>query len=218
MRRFNHLPIQDFTEIDVRSRRFLMGIFKSKPKVRSGAMLPEEVKNKLIKIGKGKKVKITRLAYDGTPEDPPIEIKIIDIGHNHFTGKIINVERSISESQSEKLIYIKGGGGTLDFYYTDGDIMSMEEDIDEKIVEQRNIEEIREILDALDLKEEITISYYDKNQGGVINGVGVLEEKNMETLDFKVTLSLINDIKLKKDKTIVLNLNNDKILDLEVII
>ena len=106
----------------------------------------------------------------------------------------------------------------VDFYFADGDILSLEEDIDEKIVEQRNIEEIREILDALDLKEEITISYYDKNQGGVINGVGILEEKNMETLDFKVTLNLINDIKLKKDRTVILNLNNDKILDLEVII
>ncbi len=218
MRVLNHFPVQDFIEVDVRSRRFLMGLFRSKPKVRAGALLPEEVKNKLIKIGKGKKVKVTRLAYDGTPEDPPIEIKIIDIGNNHFTGKIINVERSISEGQTEKLIFIKGGGGTLDFYYTDGDILSMEEDIDEKIVEQRNIEEIREILDALDLKEEITISYYDKNQGGVMNGVGTLDEKNMETLDFKVTLTLINDIKLNKDKTITLNLNNDKILDLEVII
>jgi hypothetical protein len=195
-----------------------MSLFKSKPKVRPGAMLPQEVKNKLIKIGKGKKVKINRLAYDGNPEEPPIEIKVIDIGNDHFTGKIVNVERSISESQSEKLIFIKGGGGTIDFYFTDGDILSVEEDIDEKIVEQRNIEEIREILDALDLKEEITISYYDKNQGGVINGVGTLDEKNMETLDFKVTLDLINDIKLKKSKTVVLNLNNDKILDLEVII
>jgi len=195
-----------------------MSLFKSKPKVRPGAMLPSEVKNKLIKIGKGKKVKITRLAYDGTPEDPPIEVKVIDIGNDHFTGKIINVERSISEGQTEKLIFIKGGGGTLDFNFNDGDIMSLEEDIDEKIVEQRNIDEIREILDALDLKEEITISYYDKNQGGVINGVGTLDEKNMETLDFKVSLTLINDIKLNKTKTVLLNLNNDKILDLEVII
>jgi hypothetical protein len=181
-------------------------------------MLPEELKSILIKIGKGKKVKITRMAYDGTPEDTPVEIKVIDIGKDHFTGKIINVERSISESQSEKLIFVKGGGGTIDFYFGDGDILTVEEDIDEKIVEQRNIEEIREILDALDMKEEITISYYDKNEGGVINGVGTLDEKNMETLDFKVTLSLINDIKLKKAKTIILNLNNDKILDLEVVI
>jgi hypothetical protein len=218
MRILNHFPHQDFIEVDFRSRRYLMGLFKSKPKVRAGALLADEVKSKLIKIGRGKKIKITRLAYDGTPEDPPIEVKIIDIGNNHFTGKVINVERSISEGQSDKLIFIKGGGGTIDFFYADGDILSLEVDIDEKIVEQRNIEEIREILDALDLKEEITISYYDKIQGGVINGVGILEEKNMETLDFKVTLSLINDIKLKKDKTVILNLNNDKILDLEVII
>jgi hypothetical protein len=195
-----------------------MALFKSRPKVRPGAMLPDEVKSKLIKIGKGKKVKITRLAFDGSPEETPIEIKVIDIGKDHFTGKIINVERSISESQNEKLIFIKGGGGTIDFNFTDGDIMTLEEDIDEKIVEQRNIDEIREILDALDVKEEITISYYDKNQGGVINGVGTLDEKNMETLDFKVTLTLINDIQLKKTKTILLNLNNDKILDLEVVI
>jgi len=213
-----HFPSQDFFEVDSRNRRFFMKIFKSKAKVREGAIQPEEVKRKVIKIGKGKKVKITRMTYDGTTEDSPIEVKIIDIGNDHFTGKVINVERSISESQSEKMIFIKGGGGTIDFRFADGDILSVEEDIDEKIIEQRNVDEIREILDALDLKEEINISYYDKNEGGVINGVGTLDEKNMETLDFKVTLILINDIKLKKAKTVSLNLNNDKILDLEVVI
>jgi hypothetical protein len=218
MRSFTHFPAQNLFEVENRSRRFFMKIFKSKTKVRVGALMPDDVKQKIIKIGKGKKVKIIRMAYDGTPEDSPIEVKIIDIGNDHFTGKVVNVERSISESQSEKLIFIKGGGGTLDFRFTDGDIVSVEEDIDEKIVEQRNVDEIREILDALDLREEINISYYDKNEGGVINGVGTLDEKNMETLDFKVTLILINDIKLKKTKTIALNLNNDKILDLEVVI
>jgi len=202
------------------SRRYFLKLFKSKTQkvFRVGAIPPGELKKLVISIGKGKKINITRLAYDGTPEDPPVAVKIIDIGHDHFTGKFINVERSISESQDKKMIYIKGGGGTIDFNFNDGDILKIEEDIDEQIVEQRNVEEIREILDALDLNEDINISYYDKNEGGVINGVGILKDKNMDTYDFTVVLKLINDIKLSNPREVSLNLDRDQILDLEVVI
>jgi len=202
------------------SRRYFLKLFKSKTQKvsRVGAIPPGELKKLVISIGKGKKINITRLAYDGTPEDPPVAVKIIDIGHDHFTGKFINVERSISESQDKKMIYIKGGGGTIDFNFNDGDILKIEEDIDEQIVEQRNVEEIREILDALDLNEDINISYYDKNEGGVINGVGILKDKNMDTYDFTVVLKLINDIKLSNPREVSLNLDRDQILDLEVVI
>jgi hypothetical protein len=62
------------------------------------------------------------------------------------------------------------------------------------------------------------ISYYDANEGGVINGTGKLISKNMDSLDFKVTLTVINEIELNQPREIALNLNNDNILDLEVMI
>jgi hypothetical protein len=204
-------------------RRYFLKIFKSKKeKTSSGEHLdtfePADLKKRVIELGKGKKVSITRLGYDGVPEEHPVAVKIIDIGNDHFTGKVVNVDREVSESQDTKLIFVKGGGGTIDFRFADGDILTIEEDIDEEIIEERSIEEVREILEALDLKEDITISYYDKDKGGVMNGLGILTDKNMETLDFKVTLSMINEIKLREPKEISLNLENDQILDLEVVI
>ena len=43
-------------------------------------------------------------------------------------------------------------------------------------------------------------------------------EKDLDTMDFKVKLSVINDIELNSPREILLNLNNDKIVDLEVVI
>ncbi len=204
-------------------RRYFLKIFKSK-KAKSShlrhpdAIPPDELKKRVIDLGKGKKVSIIRLSYEGIPEDHPVAVKIIDIGNDHFTGKFVNVDREVSESQDKKLIFVKGGGGTIDFRFVDGDILTIEEDIDEEIREERSVKEVGEILEALDIKEDITISYYDVDKGGVINGLGVLTDKNMETLDFKVTLSMINEIKLRERREVSLNLENDQILDLEVVI
>jgi len=204
-------------------RRYFLNLFKSKKEKaelsgRPDAIPPEELKKRVIEMGRGKKVSIMRMTYDGTPEDHPVAVKIIDIGNDHFTGKVVNVDRDVSESQEKKLIFVKGGGGTIDFRFEDGDIISIEEDIDEEIVEERSIEEVREILEALDVNEDITISYYDKDKGGVINGAGQLTEKNMDTLDFRVTLKIINEISLKEPRVVSLNLEKDQILDLEVVI
>jgi len=199
-------------------RRYFLNLFKSKKAKSSQSIPPSELKKKIIGIGKGKKVSITRLTYEGIPEDHPVAVKIIDIGNDHFTGKVVNVDREVSESQDTKLIFVKGGGGTIDFRFADGDIIAVEEDIDEEIIEERSIEEVREILEALDIQEDITISYYDKDKGGVMNGLGILTDKNMDTLDFKVTLSMINEIKLRAPKEVSLNLEKDQILDLEVVI
>ncbi len=204
-----------------RMKRHFFKLFTTKRRrveLREGVMTPEALKERVISIGRGKKVDITRMAYDGKPEEPPIAIKLIDIGGDHFTGKVINVDRSISESQDTQLIFLKGGGGTVDFRYDDGDIIRVDEDIDEEIVQQRNVEEVREILGALDIDEDINISYYDKNEGGVINGTGKLTDKNMESGDFKITLHLINDIEIKRDQEVSLNLERDEILDLEVVL
>jgi hypothetical protein len=204
-------------------RRYFLNFLKSKKRKTSDPgglqpIPPDELKKKVIELGKGKKVSITRLTYEGEPEDHPVAVKIIDIGNDHFTGKVVNVDREVSESQEKKLIFVKGGGGTVDFFFADGDIIAIEEDIDEEIIEERSIEEVREILEALDIHEDITISYYDKDKGGVMNGLGVLTDKNMDTLDFKVTLSMINEIKLNAPKEVSLNLESDQILYLEVVL
>ena len=204
-------------------RRYFLKLFKAKKDKavvlrHPDAIPPDELKKRVIDLGRGKKIKITRLSYDGETEDLPVEVKIIDIGNDHFTGKVVNVDREVSESQDTKLIYLKGGGGTIDFYFADGDIMAVEEDIDEEVISERSVDELREILEALDLNESVTISYYDKYKGGIINGVGALTEKNMETLDFKVTLTMINDIKLRESEIVALNLEKDQIVDLEIVI
>ncbi|WP_456407344.1 hypothetical protein [Caldithrix abyssi] len=200
-------------------QRYFLGLFKRKKKVelRPGAMPPEKVKEIVKKIGKNKKVNIRRVEYDGTPEEKPITVRIIDIKDDYFTGNVINVERSIKQELDEKVVYIKGGGGTIDFYYEDGDIMSIEEDVDEVVIEQRNIGELVEILDALDINEEILISYYDEAKGGVINGRGRLISKNLENNDFEVEFSVINEIELDRPKVVKLNLEKDKVLDIEVV-
>ncbi len=203
-----------------RFKRHFLKFFKSKPKVtvRPGAMSPDEVKKRVQEIGKNKKVNIRRVEFDGTPEEQPVSVQIIDIRDEYFTGKVVNVERSIKQDLDEKLIYIKGGGGTIDFYYADGDIMNIEEDIDEIVIHEMNEKELLEILDALDLDESILISYYDTEKSGVINGTGKLVEKNVESHTFKVELNLINDIELEEPKVIEFNLDRDKVLDLEVVI
>ena len=70
--------------------------------------------------------------------------------------------------------------------------MSIEEDIDEKIIHEMNEGQLIEILDALDLNESIIISYYDKSKGGVMNGTGELVEKNVAEKTFKIKLNLLN--------------------------
>ncbi len=201
--------------------RHFLNIFKSKKKkieTRPGALSPEEVKKQVNAIGKGKKVNIVRVQYDGTPEDHPISVQILAIRDEYFTGNIVNVERSIKQELDEKLVYVKGGGGSIDFYYNDGDILSIEEDIDEKIIQEMNEDQILEILDALDLNESVIISYYDKHKGGVMNGTGELVEKNVAEKTFKVRLHLVNDIDLDEPKTVNLCLDTDSVFDLEVVI
>ena len=210
---FYIIPIEE----ESRLTRYFFRLFRfRRSRLREGVLSPDELKNRIKEIGKGKKINMTRLAYDGNPEDKPVAIKIVDIRDDHFTGKVINVERSIKQSESKTLVYIRGGGGTIDFYYKDGDICSVEEDIDEEIIEQRNVEEIKEILDALDVNEDVMVSYYDADEGGVINGSGKLIGKNMDSLNFKLSLNIINEIELSQPREIELNLNDDNILDLEV--
>jgi len=204
-----------------RLKRNFLDFLKKKDgggKVRPGALTPNELKDLIKSIGNKKKVNITRVEYDGTPEDKPVSVQIVDIRDEYFTGKVINLERSIKQEMDDKLVFVKGGGGTVDFYYKDGDIKSIEQDIDESIIEQKNEEVLLEILDALDLEESILISFYDRTKGGVMNGTGRLIAKDIENKTFKVELNLINDIELDTPKTFDFDLEKDSILDLEVVI
>ena len=215
-KKYPHLSHNDLFD-DLSQKRFFINFFKKKKiKVRPGAMQPEQVKELVKKIGKNKKVNIRRVEFDGTPEVDPIEVRIVDIRDDYFTGEIINIERSIKQEVDKNVVYVKGGGGTIDFYYNDGDIMSIEEDIDEEIVEERNVEELLQILDALDLNEPVLVSYYDRNKGGVINGAGKLISKDVANKTFTVELNQINEIELDKPKSVSLDLNKDAVLDLEV--
>ena len=198
-------------------RYFLWGKKKKQVTLRPGALSPEEVKRIINEIGKNKKVNVQRVQYDGTLDDP-VAVKIVDIRNDYFTGNVVNVERSIRQDLDEKTVYVKGGGGTIDFYFKDGDIASIEEDLDEQIIAQKNVDEILEILEALDLNEEILIGYYDHGKGGMINGVGRLLEKDISNRTFKVELGLVNDIELDEPITVSLNLQKDTVLDLEVVI
>ena len=202
------------------SSRYFLKFFKKKavaPKYEN-AIPTDKLKQIVNGIGRGQKVNITRITYDGTPEDKPVSVKIVDVREDYFTGRVVNVERSIKQAENDSVIYVKGGGGAIDFYYEDGDIISVEEDIDQEVIETRNVQEVKEILEALDVNEDIIVSYYDESEGGVINGIGVLMEKDMETMDFKVKFTKINEIELKAPREILLNLNNDKIVDLEVVL
>ena len=205
-----------------RIKRYFLGFGKKKDgkgNVRPGALTPSELKALINEIGNKKKVNVTRVEYDGTPEDKPLSIQIVDIRDDHFTGRIINLERSIKQEMNDKLVFVKGGGGTIDFYFSEGDIKSVEQDVDEDIIfEEKNPDILLEILDALDLNESVLISFYDRDKGGVMNGSGKLVEKNVEEKTFTVELSLINDIELDSPKKINLDLKKDSILDLEVVI
>ena len=67
-------------------KRYFFKFFKSKKEApqREGVIPPDELKKMVIEIGRGKKVNIIRMAYDGTPEDPAVSVKIIDIGNDQF--------------------------------------------------------------------------------------------------------------------------------------
>jgi len=90
--------------------------------------------------------------------------------------------------------------------------------VDEIIFDERNPDELLEILDALDLNEAVLLSYYDKKKSGVINGIGRLTEKDLDLKTFTVEMKQVNDIELDNPKIIKLDLNKDKVLDLEVML
>ncbi len=203
------------------SRRYFFWPFsrkKTKSVVRSGALQPEIVRKSIQEIGVGKQIEIMRIGYDGELDDMPISVEIIDIANDHFTGKIINLERQMIESATRKLIYAKKGGGTLDFFFKDGDIKEISVSKDQELLEQeRNIVGLKEILAALDTGDPVIVAYFDDKQKGTINTEGVITHKDESNETFTLQIEKINRIELEKKISKTFDIKQDLVIDIEMV-
>lgn len=204
------------------SKRYFWWPFKKKKKekisVRSGAMLPSEVKQKIQDIGIGKQIEILRIGFDGNMDDMPINVEIIDISDYSFTGKIINLERQMIEDATEKLVYAKQGGGVLEFNYDDGDIKEIVVSRDEELLTQeRNLDNLKEILTALESGDHVIVAYYDNKSKGTVNTEGIITEKADEKDTFTLQIEKINRIELEKKYTKQFDLERDLVIDIELV-
>ncbi len=223
-RREHNIQLMHIHDVDFdcwRERYFWLPFFrKRKPKfnVRPGAMVPEVVKQRIKSIGIGKLVEIIRVGYDGEIDDIPIIVEIIDISESSFTGKIVNVEREVIESATEKLVYAKKGGGILEFNYDDGDIKEIIESQDEKLLaEERNVNALREILSALEIGDRIMVAYYDTKQHGTLNAEGILLEKDINGNTFSLQVEKVNKIELEKKFKKTFDIKKDLVIDIEIV-
>ena len=152
-------------------------------------MRPEHVKNRIREVGLGKQIEILRIGFDGTIDDMPIIVEIIDISQDGFTGRIVNLERRMIEGATEKLVYAKKGGGIISFNYADGDIKDISISHDEELLEQeRNVDALHQILSALETGDNIIVAYYDGKQKGTVNTEGVLLEKTNDSGIFSMKI------------------------------
>jgi hypothetical protein len=202
------------------SKRFFFWPFKRKEKTtgRTGALHSSEVKKIINEIGIGKQIEILRVGYDGGIDDMPVLVEILDISSHGFTGRIINLERQMIESATKNLVYAKKGGGVLEFSFDDGDIKEISVSQDEELLQQeRNIENLKEILTALDTGDHIIVAYYDEKRKGTINTEGLLTEKNDSNEAFSLQIEKINRIELEKKITKKFDINQDLVIDIEIV-
>lgn len=191
---------------------------KKKIILRSGALQPEEVKKRVQEIGIGKQLEIVRIGFDGTIDDIPIIVELIDISDYSFTGRIINLERQMIESVADKMIYAKKGGGVIEFYFNDGDIKEIYISKDRELFEQeRDISSLKEILSALDKGDHILVAYFDQKQKGTINTEGSLMEKDENNEVFLLQIEKINKIDLEKKIQKRFNIKEDLVIDIEMV-
>ncbi len=185
---------------------------------RPGAMRPEHVKNRIREVGLGKQIEILRIGFDGTIDDMPIIVEIIDITQDGFTGRIVNLERRMIEGATEKLVYAKKGGGIINFNYADGDIKDISISHDEELLEQeRNVDALQQILSALETGDNIIVAYYDGKQKGTVNTEGVLLEKTNDSGIFSMKIEKINRIELENKITKQFDIQNDLVIDIEMV-
>jgi hypothetical protein len=192
---------------------------KAKPApVRPGALSPEKVEQQIKGYDIGTVVEIQRIGFDGTTDDIPVVVEISEISDTGFSGKIVNVERDLIEEQTEKLVFAKLGGGHIDFNYSDGDIkdISLSSDV-QTISESRDINNLIEVLSALEIGDKIIVSYYDQEQHGSVTADGTLLSKTGDNKTFRMMLENINKIELEKKIEKVFNIEEDLVMDVGII-
>ncbi len=218
----NKNPIPCASEFQSQQRYFFKWLFGKKSgatsTLRPGAMPPEKVKSMIEQIGTGKVVEILRVGFDGTLDDIPIVVEIIDITPEGFTGKIVNVERKLIEESTSTVVFAKHGGGTIEFRYDDGDIAEIKEGEDTSILEQsRDVNALKEILGALETGDPILVAYYDKENHGTVNVEGRLIERTPDRSKFKMVIEKVNRIELEEKKEKTFDINNDLVIDIEMV-
>lgn len=204
-------------------RKFFLWPFGKKKKLnltaqRPGAVSPEELKRRVKDFGEGAIVEILRIGYDGTIDDIPMMIKIINITEDSFSGKIVNVERQMIEERTEKLIFAKKGGGIIEFYYDEGDIKDIARSVDETVVaESRDVSSQKEILSALEIGDKIMMAFHDEKQHGSVNVEGTLLAKSQENIRFKIMIEKVNGIELEKKAEKEFDILKDLVIDIDMI-
>ncbi len=190
----------------------------SETTLRPGALPPEKVREIIEQFGVGKVVEILRVGFDGTLDDIPIVVEIIDITPEGFTGKIVNVERKLIEESTSTVVFAKHGGGTIEFRYDDGDIAEIKEGEDTSILEQsRDVNALKEILMALEPNDPILVAYYDSQHRGTVNVEGRLLEKSEDGSSFKMVIEKVNRIELEKKREKTFNIDKDLVIDIEMV-
>ncbi|RMI20795.1 MAG: hypothetical protein D6681_02090 [Calditrichaeota bacterium] len=203
-------------------RRHFLKLFRRKSgtvHLRPGAMPPEAVRRAVQQFGVGKVVEILRIGYDGTVDDIPIIVEIIDIGKEGFTGKVINVEREIIEGHSHKtLVYARRGGGVIEFRYDDGDIKEiLESRDDEELAEARDVAALTEVLSALEVDDPVLVAYYDRKHRGTVNVEGRILSKEADGTTFTLRIEKINNIELEKKIEQRFNIERDLVIDISLV-
>jgi hypothetical protein len=185
---------------------------------RPGALKPEQLKKIVQEMGTGSVVEILRIGYDGTIDDLPMLLKITQISDEYFSGKIVNVEKQMIEEGTEKLIFAKKGGGTIEFNYDDGDIKEITKSIDQSVVsESRDVSAQKEILAALEIGDKIMMAYYDENQHGSVNVEGTLLSKSPENNKFKIMIEKVNRIEIEKKVEREFDVDKDLVIDIDMV-
>ncbi len=217
---FDRKPYE--SEFGGQKRYFLKWLFGKKSAttttLRPGAMPPEQVKETIERFGVGTVVEILRVGFDGTLDDIPIVVEIIDISPEGFTGKIVNVERKIIEESTANVVFAKHGGGTIEFRYDDGDIAEIKEGEDTSVLEQsRDVAALKEILNALEPNDNILVAYYDRAHHGTVNVEGRLVEKSADGNSFKMVIEKVNRIELEQKKEKHFDIDKDLVIDIELV-
>jgi len=204
-------------------RKFFWWPFGKKEKtstteLRPGALKPEEAKRQIKELGIGSVVEILRIGYDGTIDDIPMLIKITRIAEDGFSGKMVNVERQMIEEGTEKLIFAKKGGGTIEFQYDDGDIKEIIKSTDESVLtEARDTLAQKEILAALEIGDRIMMAYFDEQQNGTVNVEGTLLSKSPENDKFKIMIERVNRIEIEKKVEKEFDIDKDLVIDIDMV-